>query len=68
MKKTKQVGGAHYSIMSIQPIEYIAANNMGFCEGNVVKYVSRYKEKNGVEDLEKAKHYLQILIDKERNI
>ena len=39
---------------------------MDFCEGNVIKYVSRYKEKNGIEDLEKAKHYLQILINKEK--
>jgi hypothetical protein len=57
-----QVGGSHYSRMKIQPTEYIIANEMGFCEGNVVKYVSRYKFKNGVEDLKKARHYLDMLI------
>jgi hypothetical protein len=57
-----QVGGSHYSRMKIQPTEYIIANEMGFCEGNVIKYVSRYKFKNGVEDLKKARHYLDMLI------
>lgn len=57
-----QVGGAHYNSKGIQPIEYIFANNLGFCEGNIIKYVTRYKEKNGIEDLEKSKHYLDLLI------
>jgi len=52
----------HYD-MEIQPITYIMANGLGFCEGNIVKYVSRYKEKGGIEDLKKARHYLDILID-----
>lgn len=58
-----QIGGTHYKEMSIQPIEYIMANNLGYIEGNIIKYVSRYKSKNGLEDLKKAKHYLDILIE-----
>lgn len=58
----KQVGGTHYSNKSIQPIDYILQNNLGFCEGNIIKYVTRYKDKNGVEDLLKAKQYLEFLI------
>lgn len=58
-----QEGGTHYKEMKIEPVEYILANNLGFCEGNVVKYVTRYKSKNGVEDLKKARHYLDILIE-----
>lgn len=60
-KKTEQVGGDHYDL-PIQPIEYILANDLGFVEGNIIKYVSRYKRKNGMQDLLKAKHYLDILI------
>ena len=59
----KQVGGSHYKDKGIQPIIYIHANNLGFCEGNVVKYVTRWREKNGIADLEKAKHYLELLIE-----
>ena len=54
----------HYRT-DIQPIEYIVANNMGFCEGNVVKYISRWEMKGGIEDLEKAKHYIEMLIEQE---
>jgi len=61
-----QVGGSHYKDKAIQPIEYIHANGIGFCEGNVIKYVTRYKEKNGIADLEKARHYLDILIQLEQ--
>ena len=60
-----QVGGDHYQNKAIQPVEYIHANGLGFCVGNVIKYVSRYKEKNGIQDLEKARHYLDILIQLE---
>ena len=52
----------HYD-KAIQPVQYIHANGLGFCEGNVIKYVTRWKDKNGLEDLEKAKHYLEILIE-----
>ena len=54
----------HYRT-DIQPIDYIMKNNMGFCEGNVIKYISRWEMKGGVEDLEKAKHYIEILIAEE---
>jgi hypothetical protein len=52
----------HYD-MEIQPITYIMANGLGFCEGNIVKYVSRYGLKGGIDDLKKARHYLNMLID-----
>jgi hypothetical protein len=58
-----QVGGDHYRKMGIQPIEYIFRNGLGFAEGNVVKYVTRWKDKGGVEDLRKARHYLDLLIE-----
>ena len=63
--KSTQVGGNHYSKMKIQPIDFITANGIGYIEGNIIKYVCRYKSKNGVEDLKKAQHYLQMLIDQE---
>ena len=62
-ERKKQIGGDHYKRMKIQPFEYIYANNIGFAEGNVIKYVSRWKEKNGVEDLKKAAHFLSMLIE-----
>lgn len=65
----QQVGGAHYAIKAIQPWDFILANNIGYMEGNIIKYLSRWKDKGGVEDLKKAQHYLQKLIethDKER--
>lgn len=58
-----QVGGNHYKQQAIQPWDYIAANDLGYFEGNVIKYVSRWKDKGGVEDLRKAKHYLEKLIE-----
>lgn len=57
-----QVGGDHYKGMAIQPVEYVHANGIGYFEGNVIKYVSRWRQKNGVEDLKKAIHFLQLLI------
>lgn len=60
-----QVGGDHYKDKGIQPIIYIYANNLGFCEGNVVKYITRWREKGGIADLEKAKHYIELLIEME---
>lgn len=60
-----QIGGTHYKQYPIQPVEYILANGLGFCEGSVVKYVTRWKEKGGIQDLQKAVHFLQILIQKE---
>ena len=65
MASSKQVGGDHYAVMKIQPIEFIMANQLGFCEGNVIKYLCRYKRKNGLEDLKKARQYLDFLIERE---
>lgn len=62
---SEQVGGDHYAVMKIQPIEFILANELGFCEGNVIKYLCRYKRKNALEDLKKARQYLDFLIEKE---
>ena len=60
-----QVGGNHYKEQAIQPIDYILENELGFCEGNVVKYVSRHKKKNGAEDIRKAIQYLQFILFKD---
>ena len=61
----KQVGGNHYKDFKIQPIKYIQANNLSYCEANVVKYVTRWRSKNGIEDLKKAKHYIDLLMESE---
>ena len=61
----KQVDGNHYKDMAIQPVEYIHANGIGYFEGNVIKYVTRWRAKNGIADLEKAKHYIELLIELE---
>lgn len=58
----KQVGGDHYSKYTIQPIEFILKNNLSYLQGNVLKYILRYKDKNGKQDLEKAMHYLEMMI------
>lgn len=60
-----QAGGSHYKDMPIQPVEYIHANALGYFEGNVVKYISRWRKKGGVQDLEKARHYIDLLIELE---
>jgi hypothetical protein len=60
-----QVGGDHYTRCSIQPWEIIERNGLDFWEGNVVKYLLRYPQKNGLQDLLKAKHYLEYLISRE---
>jgi len=59
----KQVGGKHYKSMPIQPSEFIFKNDLNWCQGNVIKYITRYKEKNGREDLLKAKHYIDLMIE-----
>lgn len=63
----QQVGGSHYKDLPIQPVEYILKNNIPFIEGSVIKYVTRWRAKNGVEDLRKARHFLDILITNEEN-
>lgn len=60
-----QVGGNHYKNLVIQPIEYIHKNNIPYMEGNIIKYVTRWRDKGGVKDLEKAKHYIDMLIQLE---
>lgn len=57
-----QTGGSHYKGMAIQPVEFIHANHIPYLEGNIIKYVCRHENKNGLEDLEKAAHYIQLLI------
>lgn len=61
----KQVSGDHYKALAIQPIEFIHANGIPFAEGSVIKYVTRWREKGGLADLEKAKHFLELLIELE---
>lgn len=61
----QQAGGDHYKKMAIQPVEYITKNNLSFMEGLVIKYVSRHKVKNGPEDIKKAIHTLQLILQLE---
>ena len=58
-----QVAGTHYKDKAIQPWDYIIANKLGYLEGNIVKYISRWEVKGGVDDLKKARHYLDKLIE-----
>ena len=62
--QSRQVGGDHYKEFNIQPFEFISKNELTFFQGNVVKYVCRYKRKNGVQDLEKIIHYCELEIKK----
>lgn len=60
-----QEGGNHYRDMAIQPVVFIHSNKLGFCEGAVVKYMSRWREKGGLSDLRKARHFIDLLIEME---
>lgn len=64
--KRTQVGGDHYLKCPIQPIEYIVQNGLGWCEGNAVKFITRWKLKGGILDLEKARDYIDRLIAMEK--
>ncbi len=64
---TAQVGGDHYSKLAIQPVEYITANNLSYLQGSVIKYVTRYQDKNGIEDLQKAIHFIKMMIQEEED-
>jgi hypothetical protein len=64
----KQVGGDHYAKMKIQPIEFINQNELSYMQGNVIKYICRYKDKNGIEDLKKARHYIDMILEKEYGV
>lgn len=68
MENKEQIGGNHYSKMKIEPIQFILANDIPFCEGNVIKYICRYKDKDGIQDLLKAKQYIDFLIEEQREI
>lgn len=61
----KQINGDHYKKYPIQPVEFIHANDVPFIEGSVIKYVMRWKDKGNIVDLEKAKHYIELLIELE---
>lgn len=61
----RQEGGDHYSKMAIQPLEFILANELRFCEGEVIKYVCRHRDKGGAESLRKAIHYIEAIIEHE---
>lgn len=60
---SKQQGGDHYKDKAIQPVEYANANNLDFLQGSVVKYVTRHKQKGGEEDIKKAIHFLELILD-----
>ena len=60
-----QVDGSHYTTLQIQPVEFIHANDIPYMEGNVIKYVCRWRTKGGLKDLEKARHYIDLLIELE---
>jgi hypothetical protein len=61
----KQIDGGHYKDLKIQPIEFIHANNIPFAEGCAIKYLTRWRSKGGIKDLEKAKHFIELLIELE---
>lgn len=62
---SEQAGGNHYKDLAIQPVEYNYKNQLPYLEGNVVKYVTRHKSKNGAEDIRKAIHYCQLILELE---
>lgn len=61
----KQVGGQHYKKNAVQPWDFITDNDIPFLEGNAIKYISRWRDKGGLEDLRKAQHYLEKIIENE---
>ena len=63
----KQIGGNHYLNMKIQPSEFINRNKLQFAEGNAIKYICRHSSKGEIKDLEKAKHYIDMIIDRDYN-
>ena len=64
----KQIGGEHYLKMKIQPSEFANKNNLPFAEGNAIKYICRHKDKGGKEDLKKAKHYIDMIIERDYTV
>ena len=66
--QSKRIGGNHYKNFHIQPYEFISKNELSFFQGNVIKYVCRYKNKNGIQDLEKVIHYCELEIKKMKDM
>jgi hypothetical protein len=66
MALDKQIGGSHYKNYAVQPVEYAMLNNLNYCQANAIKYITRYKDKGGIEDLRKAIHNIEILIELEQ--
>jgi len=62
---SKQIGGSHYKDLTYQPSEFINGNRLLFAEGNAIKYICRHSRKGGKEDLEKAKHYIDMIIERD---
>lgn len=65
MNTKTQIGGSHYSKLALQPVEFIYKNDIPYIEGNIIKYVVRWRDKGGIDDLRKARHYLDMLIELE---
>ena len=63
--KDRQVGGDHYRSLAIQPVEFIQRNSFNYCEAAAIKYICRHRAKNGRQDIEKAIHYLELLLELE---
>lgn len=61
----RQIGGKHYKGFKIQPIEFVHGNGIPFIEGSIIKYICRWRDKGGIQDLEKIKHYVDLLIELE---
>ena len=61
----EQVGGKHYRSMKIQPAQFINENKLLFAEGNAIKYICRHQSKGKVEDIEKAIHYLEMILERD---
>lgn len=61
----KQVGGTHYKQFKIQPVEFCQVNNIGYCESSCIKYLCRWKDKGGIDDLKKAIHFIEMLVELE---
>ena len=64
---SKQISGNHYKQFAIQPVEFIHKNKIPYCEANAIKYLCRWREKNGIEDLKKAIHYIELLMELEND-
>ena len=64
MKKEDSINPSHYLKFEITPYEYIVKNNLGWEQGNAIKYITRYEDKNGIEDLQKAIKYIELLIER----